>query len=413
MKSIGFKDKTYYYSNKVVLGLSVTLDRNIDRDKFSNAFYKMLEKHPYLKVRPVLSKGIIYYEENNNPVPVVPYEKLNGIRIGTDQTNGFPFVFSITGKKFTMLLSHAVADYYGITLFLDSLLCFLAIEYGLEIGKEQLEQLKFEYQECDDTLNPYKIYGKEDAKPYLLPFNHEDVLLPTASVNERSHSVEFSFNAEEYIKYIKENEASFVPMLVDIISTALEKKDGDGAKLPVASVVGNVRHLFNSKCVTNFIENAILPSSGYKCGKTAKERAENYKAILKEQLDVENVQYLVNKKIDLVKAIETGNTSEQNESRMIPSYALSYVGKDKYTNSLNGFVEGYEIFPAIPTSPSLFVVVFAKADSILVQLLLSGDVKSYAKCIIDELNQRGISTTKINSSSFPTASFDIKEFKRV
>lgn len=408
MKRIGIKDKTFYYGNTVVLGAEFIFNCEIQKDKLVATYNKSVLKHPYFKVRPVIKNNEIFYEENNLDIPLINDEQFKNIKIATDETNGYPYAFYLNKDTLYFFIAHGLADYHGMSLFLNTFIGYLAIEHGFSQGNKIINVIN--YDNINDCLYPYESYKNSNGIKYNIPNMGKKFIKPKFDIHAKSKCVEFNINSNEFVSYFKVNNASFAPMLIDIISTAIDKKEGNDKIHPLAVVNADARGVFGSNCLTNFSESLLVPYRDDDKNLSPKDKAANFKAILKSQLTKENISFIINEKESQIKEIESGKIIKRKEET--PTYALSYVGKDTFSGLFN-FIKSYRPFPALASSPIIFVMVIAREDVINIQMHLSGEIKEYAEEIQKEMNKRGIATSSIVEVKFPIATLDPNNLKRV
>ncbi|MFM5883710.1 hypothetical protein, partial [Methanobrevibacter gottschalkii] len=90
--------------------------QKVNLPRFQAAANKALEAYPEFAVRPVLYQGRVCYEENHASVALLPD---NGVQrcFGTEDTNGYLFLFLYGERHVTFSLFHSQTDAHGLICY--------------------------------------------------------------------------------------------------------------------------------------------------------------------------------------------------------------------------------------------------------------------------------------------------------
>lgn len=180
MREIGFSDKYFYYTAS---GTGATMDIRINL-KFKEpvnhkilllAANEALNLFPEFSVRPILKDNTIFYEENFNPVALLPLE--SRYNFGTNDMNGYLFCFQADPSKENEIVFsayHGLSDRNGIHSFLNTIICRYAVhvkslpdDYFNGVIRSKAPE-RTEWQ-TEANLNPYEFYARQNAKVSFKP----------------------------------------------------------------------------------------------------------------------------------------------------------------------------------------------------------------------------------------------------
>ena len=88
-----------------------------EEDKLQKAADKALRAYPEFAVRPVLYEGRVCYEKNDAPVKLAPDDGKR-LYFGTEDTNGYLFVFLYGERHLSFSIFHSQTDAHGMICFL-------------------------------------------------------------------------------------------------------------------------------------------------------------------------------------------------------------------------------------------------------------------------------------------------------
>ena len=387
MRPIGCKDKSFIYTNPSCLMYDLRFSQTLDPDKVKKALSDTVRQNKQMSVRPVFVNGKVYYEENNAPLPILDINSVDGIHIGTDDTNGYLFLVCAEGKRLVFIQTHSLGDYAAGRAIVRQLCGYLAMAYGIDAGKELT--LCAEISDEMDAYYPYEKYHDDAAKPSTEFRLAQNTLALTGDVNSRLRGAALKFDEREFVQYFKANDASFAPMLVDVISSALVDKYGNGHSDILTVMTANVRKYFNSGCLTNFSENIYLSLDADDKYLSASERCRKLKNMANAQLTKEHLQAVMNSRIRDMHKIENENATPRHSGKML-TYGLAYVGREVPEEALEGFLESIDTLPLVPAAPNLYIKAAAKTGCVHVDFWINSLAEEVALAVAAEFSKRGI-----------------------
>lgn len=411
--------KFFYYSNtgEAVFegGIRVVLEEKLDLDSFKSAVGYALRLYPELCFRVKVADNRLICEENGLSPVFVP-DSDRRYCYGSEETNGHMLFFSYSDCSFTMHFFHGWSDFAGFNVYLKAVLYRYAVLTGFELSKEELAELlpsvrtavpDLSVQDIEDRFDPYVKYmdGSAARAPgdfgpaYSISFNQ----FPHGCGYTNSCTLEM--RTSDFIAAAKRSGVSFVPLLVDSISSGVRKGYQTGDATVTVMVPVNLRPLFGSSTVTNFSDGILIPYSGADALKTDRQRRAGFRQIMKSQISRENFARVLYDKVDTVRGFEEDPRSvyeiaaEKRRLRIpgAPSpvtYSMSYIGKISFSSGLDRMVRDIRV-ESFNRVHCLFVYTFK--DTMRFFAINRTDETVFFDCIRNGLNETGFQASVVDT----------------
>lgn len=408
---LGRSNKFFYYhmSQGASFDIRFTVGiKNMDLDVLKGAVEEALKRYPEFAATTVIRGNAFTSVSNPRPVLFVPRD--SKVRhFSTDETNGYLFYFGYGDEDFTLYYYHGLSDIVGIMSFIR---CFLYI-YGLKTGFDFTEEETAEimnlirkdenvFAEGDKTalLDPYGTYGDSAAVPEYQLENLGAYTLPTSDYPEEAdyfHETLAVTSTSAFIKKTKELGVSVIPLLNDIISSAMCRAYSTGDMPVIAMVPVNMRTPFGSASVVNCSDGIRIPFYAADMETPLADRCMKWKGYLKKQMNTGLYQKTMGDKAGAVINYEADPTpvveQAKAKTKLPPagtirplSYALTYPGRLDLSAGLDRMVEGLEL-QGLGRGTS--IVVHTYLDFMRIQIVYRSDDMTLSDAIVSEFENYG------------------------
>lgn len=248
------------------------LKQNINLQKLQKAADKAMRAYPEFAVRPVLHEGRVCYEKNDAPVVLAPDDGKCRY-FGTDDTNGYLFLFLYGEKHLTFSLFHSQTDAHGMICFLVTVMWNYLVEMfppARLIGtrlftKHGIRADDSLFYTMDDTerYDPLTKFARpgEIVQPVdperLFRFPPEDA--PKDHPTCRLVNLEISNDA--FLAKAKTLGTTFAPLLSALAAEAIRACYDVGDRDVVVITTADGRRVLPSNTLGNLAYNVLLPVS--------------------------------------------------------------------------------------------------------------------------------------------------------
>ena len=410
MNKVGASNRFFYYTmhDKGTFSISyrVVLTQKVNPVILKEAANEALKCYPEFKCRPVIKNNLITYEENNESVVIIDSDQ-KVCEYGSDELNGYLFCFKCADYYFRLSFYHGLTDITGSMAYLKNVLYLYSKKLGLEMTPEEEEELLAQIRKSADEIadqmdafDPYTKYGNADSKPEYIYDNRSSFSIQTPQYEEDcdyTHGSTITLKTDEFLQRTKEYKVSIVPLLVDLISSAIRKTYQVG-DIPVTAMVPvDLRRFFDSKTLVNFSDGIMIPYEKEDEELSQNERCAKFKQLMLLQINRENAQRIIGNKVETLKGIESkpGSIYEVADSMCkVPpldakrplTYAMTYPGKLDLPKALDQLVDSVVCEPvmrAYATSVNTY------KNKLYIQVLHRNDDSTFAQCIYDEIKAAG------------------------
>ena len=411
------------------------LKHRLNRARLQKAADDALTAYPEFKVRPVICRGGIAYEENFKPVKIVEDE--NEMRFfgsdGEKGTNGYLFLFLVGERHITFSMFHALTDARGMISYVITVLWnyakysfpFLRLvspkmfeAYGIRLNKALFDAM--DDVERYDPVAKFRGEGEridpiDKEKLYRMP---EEKFVKEEMTN-RLVNMEISNSA--FLQKTLELHTSFAPLLAALAGEAINNTWDIGDRVISIITTADSRRFFKTKTLGNMAYNVPLPL--YKedfdmpleniC---AKLRADMKRQLTKEQARaVMNYTYELGDQVDAMGEVDKVSDylcgpeglKMQNENGTL---FLTYPGRvDNNIISkllLNGVTPGM-------LSMERAINVYAHRDSLVIQLSMKSDDMTLVNALRKTLIKHGFDPRVYDMGAVHQNKMDYAQIKRV
>ena len=326
------------------------LKQKINLAKLQKAADKALQAYPEFAVRPVLHEGRVCYEKNTLPVVLAPDDGKR-LYFGTDDTNGYLFVFLCGEKHLTFSLFHSQTDAHGMICFLVTVMWnYLVLMFppARLIGtslftKHGIRADDSLFYTMDDTerFDPLTKFARpgEMVQPVnmdrLFRFPPEDA--PKDSPTCRLVNLEFS--NEAFLQKVKSLGTTFAPLLSALTAEAIRDCCDVGDRDVVVITTADGRRVLPSHTLGNLAYNVLLPVTPADAVLPLQAQCEKLAALMASQRTEEHVRAMYQDilrqcdeidamgDIDKVNAFLTGPEGLANSMTAAGTVFLTYPGR--------------------------------------------------------------------------------------
>ena len=417
-QKLGASNKFFYYvmtgNASFNIRLSLTIN-NLNLELFKEAANEAIKRYPELGARTQIRQNTLISKVIDEEIVFVKEDKK--IRhFGTDDTNGYLFYFIENGNTVTISYYHGLSDVVGILEYLRCLMYLYATKTSFELSKDELAELLPSIR-CEDfciteenemgALDPYRMYGDSDVTEDYHFDNKGAYSLPNVDYPDDAdylHEQLITLSTSEFIRKTKELGVSVVPLLNDIVSSAI-RNEYDADNMPVTAMVPvNLRPYVGIKTVVNCSDGIFIPYEKEDEALDITERCLKWKSFMNKQIATNNFIKLMGNKSASVDAFEGDETPIIEQARiktMVPkkgtvrplSYALTYPGKMTLLSGLDRMLDNCEI-RGLARSNS--VVAHTYKDVMRIQVVTRTDDTKLADLILNQLNELNIAAECID-----------------
>lgn len=316
MRELGVSDKFFYYTGS---GHGATMDirlvlkfkSRVNLEALSSATSEALKLYPEYSVRTVLKNDRLYYEENHNPVAILPLSPRYDFC--TDDMNGYLFCFQYDPSRENEIefsVYHGLSDWHGLSGFLKTIICRYAVHVkGLpdDTFNTVIRSQAPTNWENEANLNPYEYYAQDIEPSYKREVSDE-----VFSVQEKFYDDDFpstrhiriTLSTSQFIKTAKSHNTSFVPYLMCLIAQAIREAYNTDKDIYLALPV-DLRSVFNAECIVNFSDSVLIRSSLDEYNKPIEDQCKRIREVITQQRKAENYAWFLLSKVQTLKKFES------------------------------------------------------------------------------------------------------------
>ncbi len=415
MRELGVSDKYFYYTASgpgatMDVRLTVKFKAPVNLEALLTAANESLRLFPEFSVRTVLNEGRLFYEENHNPVALLPSE--NKYDFGTDDMNGHLFcIQSEAPNEATFSMYHGLSDWNGLSRFIKTIICRYAVhvkgfpdDYFRGVIRSEAPD-KTEWM-TQSNLNPYETYARLNTSPRYSPEIQGEIFsLPEKKydiASQLSRHYRITLSKTEFMKSAKSHNTSFAPYLLYIVSVALREAYDTDKNILLALPV-DLRNVFKSDSIVNFSDAVILPSSLKDHSAPIEEQCRRIREIMTRQMQPENYAGILHSKVESLKSFESAPEGIIAKSRELTSHisdadksvslGITYLGIMDMPEGADDLLEN--IIMEAPFGLS-YPLVSTYRDEMSITSIQRYDSDKLVKSICRKLNSFGLETKVTN-----------------
>lgn len=415
----GAANEFFYYSYTkdatFNINLRMVLKEKLQLLAFETAVEKALANYPELKICLGIENNQLTAEENTRPVKFYPKSDRRYCYC-SEETNGYPFYFTYEESAVTLRLFHGWTDFSGFMTFLRTVFYYYAQSIGFTLSEEELAQLlptirteapNSDSSDVEDLYDPYRKYQDADAKPSFTADPDPAYSISYEPFEDgcgytKSYTLEI--RTSDFIAETKRNKVSFVPLMIDILCSAVRKAFPVGDETVTAMVPVDLRPLFGSSTVTNFSDGIRIPFYKSDEAKSQEERCAAFKERMLAQKTKENFALLLAQKSAVVDSFKNDSrplfesVAERRKPRKpgTPSpvtFALSYPGKISFSPGIDRLIGDVFLEPLCRVHS---LIVYTYGDAMRFFIINRTDDPAFPECFLNEFRSRGFSASFVD-----------------
>lgn len=393
-REIGYSSKVFFYKDpRNNIRVRTILQDEIDLDNLKKAVNKALLDCPELKVRLKRKDNTLVYEDNNNDVAFYKEDETERY-LGSKQTNYYLFYFLYNDDSFLISLFHGLTDFYGLWIFLKSVI----YHYG-QLKGLSLPDIRVKAEEIDEAerFNPYAKYANPSVIPeYKCEGNIDSFKLNLDKIDssiQRYHEYCLKTSTSKFLELTHKWNTSFVPAIISIQNEALIKlyniKDKDiTVKVPV-----DMRRVFDCKTRDNFSDAITMVTSKDTLANSIEEKCADLKEQMNLQIKKDNLSLRIASTVELVKYKE-GNVLAPSIKLPTPSftYFMTYPGIMELPEEYDVLVKDF-VLRSFTHVDSFRLTVKTTGDEMSLLFTQSFDDDIICKAFKQELEEYGLQSS--------------------
>ncbi len=409
------------------------LKQKINLKKLQKAADKALRAYPEFAVRPVLHEGRVCYEPNGAPVRFAPDDGKR-LYFGTEDTNGYLFVFLYGERHLAFSIFHSQTDAHGMISFLVTVLWNYLVSVfppARLIGTGMFtkhgiraDDRLFYTMDDAERYDPLTVFARpgELVQPVdldrLFRFPPEDA--PKDSAACRLVNLEISNDA--FLQKVKELGTTFAPLLSALTAEAVRGCFDVGDRDVVVITTADGRRVVHSDTLGNLAYNVYLPVTPATAALPLRQQCETLAGLLASQRTETHVRATFQDilrqcdeidamgEIDKVNAYLTSPEGLSNALTGTGTVFLTYPGRIA-NNPISGLLlEG--LSPGILAAERA-VDVYAHRDSLIIQISQKGDDLSLVEAMRRTLEKHGFAVNMQDLGRMTQNVFDFAKIKRM
>ena len=409
------------------------LKQKINTAKLQKAADKAMRAYPEFAVRPVLHEGRVCYEKNDAPVKLAPDDGKR-LYFGTEDTNGYLFVFLYGERHLSFSIFHSQTDAHGMISFLITVMWnylvsmfpparLIGTKMFTKHGIRADDRLFFSMDDTErfDPLTKFARPGNM-VQPVdlerLFRFPPEDA--PKDSPTCRWVNLEISNDA--FLAKVKALGTTFAPLLAALTAEAIRDCFDVGDRDVVVITTADGRRVVPSNTLGNLAYNVYLPVTPETAALPLQARCETLAGYLAAQRTEEHVRATFQDilrqcdeidamgDIDKVNAFLTGPEGLANSMTGTGTVFLTYPGRIT-NNPISGILlDG--LSPGILAAERA-IDVYAHRDALIIQFSQKGDDLSLVDSMRRTLEKHGFAVQTHDLGRTTQNVFDFEKIKHV
>ena len=433
MRELGASDKYFYYTASgtgATMDVRVTLKFKapVNHEALLSAAQEALRLFPEYSVCPVLKGSRVFYEENHNPVVILPADSYYDF--GTSDMNGHLLCFQADPAKereIVFSVYHGVSDWNGINRLLKTIVCRYAVHVkGLPddyfkgvIRTQAPESSEWETQA---NLDPYEFYAKKAENPAPNPEALSNILeaeyeYDFAAPECRAYRITLS--TSQYIKMTKSNHTSFVPYLLYLATKSLRKAYETDKNIVMILPV-DLRNVFRTDTIVNFSDSILVPASLQQSNAPLDEEFHRFRELVDGQRNPEEYSHFLYDKVQKLKSFEAAPEGIVAKSRELTlqspdivksiSAAITYLGILDMPEGADDLLENVIVLS--PAGASVMLVTTYR-DEMSITSIQRYSSDKLAKSLCDGLRSAGLEPKLTDCGMINRNVMNLERLKRV
>ena len=378
-------------------------------------------------VRPVLKGNKLFYEENHNPVALLPSGSYD---FGTSDMNGYLFCIQADRSKereIEFSAYHGLSDFSGLYRFFKTIICRYAVHvkglpddyFNSVIRSKAPDRSEWETKE---NLTPYEIFAKKDTvPPYRPEISGEVFHMPEENLSldiTAARRIKITLSKSQFLSAAKKYNTSFVPYFLYIASNAL--RDAFNTDKNILMILpADMRSVFKIDCITNFTCSLLLPSTAAEHKAPVEEQCRRFRKMIDLQEQSENCARLLYDKVQNQNNIFSSPESIISKSReiisKIPEAAKLLSMPVSYPGSIDMPEGADDLFEDIIVTSATSLLIdgqsYRDKFSIISTQCYNGD--KIAKAICNRLSSEGLESTITDGDPIKHNIMNLEKLKRV
>ncbi len=409
------------------------LKQKINIAKLQKAADKAMRAYPEFAVRPVLHEGRVCYEKNDAPVKLAPDDGKR-LYFGTEDTNGYLFVFLYGERHLSFSIFHSQTDAHGMISFLITVMWnylvsmfpparLIGTKMFTRHGIRADDRLFFTMDDAErfDPLTKFARPGNM-VQPVDLErlFRFPPENAPKDSPTCRWVNLEISNDA--FLAKVKELGTTFAPLLAALTAEAIRDCFDVGDRDVVVITTADGRRVVPSNTLGNLAYNVYLPVTPETAARPLQAQCETLAGHLAAQRTEEHVRAMFQDilrqcdeidamgDIDKVNAFLTGPEGLANSMTGTGTVFLTYPGRIT-NNPISGILlDG--LSPGILAAERA-IDVYAHRDALIIQFSQKGDDLSLVDSMRRTLEKHGFAVQTHDLGRTTQNVFDFEKIKAV
>lgn len=341
---IGAADRNFFYTStgeedSFTLVLKISLFEKIDTGALYRALEQTVKLFRVFKMRLVIKDEILYYADNDQPLPLFEEEGHLPRYLGTKDTNGYLYRISCHDKDIEISLFHGMADGLGIEYFLATLLDYYFMFTDSEYAAKNTVRIPdlFNLQDMED---PYAEFASE-KEPEMAGSKTEVFNIPENTKGENNghcRYFELTVKTSELLAAAKLNGATPLPFLTAAIAEAVSRVYGIGDKTLTALTPANLRTIYGVNVCRNFARSFTIPYTPEMSRLPFDECCKAMREIMKEATRPEIFGGILRRQVRLAEEMEDNSVPLLQRAAKLQSdyikgsayffsYVLTYIGR--------------------------------------------------------------------------------------
>lgn len=409
------------------------LKQKLNTAKLQKAADKALRAYPEFAVRPVLYEGRVCYEKNDAPVKLAPDDGKR-LYFGTEDTNGYLFVFLYGERHLSFSIFHSQTDAHGMICFLVTVMWNYLVNVfpparliGTKLFTQhgvRADDSVFYAMDDAERFDPLTVFARpgDMVQPVdvqrLFRFPPEDA--PKDSPTCRLVNLEIS--NEAFLAKVKALGTTFAPLLAALTAEAIRACFDVGDRDVVVITTADGRRVVPSNTLGNLAYNVYLPVTPATAALPLQKQCETLAGYMAAQRTEAHVRATFQDilrqcdeidamgDIDAVNAFLTGPEGLSNSMTGTGTVFLTYPGRIANNPISRLLLAG--LSPGILAAERA-IDVYAHRDSLIIQVSQKGDDLSLVNAIRRTLEKQGFSVRTQDLGRTTQNVFDFGKIKRV
>lgn len=430
IKPLGVSNELFYFTQvgdkTYTICYTYYFKEEFHLDKFIKAANDALTLFPEFSIRPVINGNRIYARQQNVPIVFIEDDGTY-LEFGSDDTNGYMFCFRYGEKHVTVSFYHGLSDIKGITPFLTEIMYRYAKSCNVIFTEEEEAELSkirrstapiFTEDNELQMLDPYKAYlkmnGDTDYKENRNSDNSGSKDIFCISDNcvmnselVRHHTIEF--RTSDFIKKTKELQVSFIPLLHEIISSALMKAFNTQTRV-VANVPADMRQVLQMETLANFSDGIRIPYERDDLGNDVSLNCAKFKDIMMGQMNREHFAGIISEKVRRIESAEEESGLSAKAKKAQYTYVLTYPGKITFSESIDNMFEDVHF---ICRPGFITVLVYTFKDAMRLELLIRSEDETFSNGIFEGVKNHGLKAELFDRGYLYSDKVNLEKFTHI